>query len=136
MSLFYIDLENVMMYVHGNRKIEMVWKSKQWRISLLKHTICARSHLELGIIKGQLFYYNHQFCDLEIHKGHSRDDFSLLHDIWNLSLKDWKAGRLQPSEGSSLPWLVPGLDGLEDEDYWVEHLLGVDHLLGNRSSTQ
>lgn len=59
---------------------------------------------KLHDIKRQPFSYAHQLCDSEIQKGHSRDDFLLLCDIWILSSKDLKAGII---EGSFTPMSGP-----------------------------
>ena len=60
------------------------------------------------MIKRQQFCCAFQLCDSEIQKGHSRDDFPLLHDTWILSSKDLMGRWLESSEGlfiqESGPW--------------------------------
>lgn len=73
-----------------------------------KHAITEHQAIPSFMIKRQQFCCAFQLCDSEIQKGHSRDDFPLLHDTWILSSKDLKGRWLESSEGLvtqvSGPW--------------------------------
>lgn len=68
--------------------------------SLHSHTIMSVSLLLLLLQKS--FYYDHRCCGSKIQTRHSKDVLSRRHDVWDLSMEDWKAGAA-PVCGAGIP---------------------------------